>query len=133
MTDDPSARPLADLIARVAQTLRAGDDPAARADAAAQVEQLRELVAQVDRGRPAGSPALFDLALQGFAEWLRAPTSANEAYAEQAIASLRAAMAPLVPWDPAGDDTADRERYRRDARAAMDDYFRDHPIKPMKP
>jgi hypothetical protein len=64
---------------------------------------------------------------------LRAPTGENEAGAEQAIVSLRAALAPLVPWDSAASDAADRERYRRNARAALDDRFRQHPITPVKP
>jgi hypothetical protein len=137
VSGDPPAR-LAELIAQVTQTLRGGDDEVARAQAAAQVDQLRELVAQADRARPAGSQLPFDLAqvqamLRQFADWLRAPTHANEADAEQAIASLRAALGPLVPWDPAPSDAADRERYRRDARSAIDDYFREHPITPVKP
>jgi hypothetical protein len=135
--DDP-LRALAELIGRVGQTLRADDTAAARAEAAAQVDQLRELVASVDRARPAGSPAVFDLARVGealrvIARSLQMPTSANEAEVRQVLAELQAALGPLAGGAPARDEAAEREHYRLQARAAMDDYFREHPIKPFKP
>ena len=42
-------------------------------------------------------------------------------------------MGPLASLDPPRDEAAERERIRQNARSAMDDYFREHPIKPMKP
>ena len=137
--DDPSLRPLAELMARVTQTLRAGDNPSARVQAAADVDQLRELAAAAaDRHRAAGAPALFDAArvtaaLGTFAEWLRAPTAANEASAQHAIVELQRLFGPLVAAAAAPDDAARREQYRQNARTAIDDYFRDNPIKPIKP
>jgi hypothetical protein len=140
MTDstDASLRALADLVARVTQTLRAGDDPAARTQAAADVEQLRELAAAAERQRPPGTPAVFDAArltaaLAVFADWLRAPTPASEARAQQAMADLQVAFGPLVGAATASAEEAQREQYRQNARTAIDDYFRDNPIKPFKP
>jgi hypothetical protein len=132
MTTGDPLRTLAELIAHVTQTLRGGDDPAARADAARDVEQLRELVARV-AAQPV-APAGFDVAevsdaLRHFATWLREPTSANEAQAQQAITELQIALGPLVV-DPAREDAARREQYRQEARAALDDYFRDRSGKP---
>jgi hypothetical protein len=140
MTDsaDASLRALADLVARVTQTLRAGDTPAARTAAAATVEQLRELAGVAERQRPPGTPAVFDAArlttaLAAFADWLRAPTPASEARAQQAMAELQAVFGPLVGAATAGAEEAQREQYRQDARAAIDDYFRANPIKPFRP
>lgn len=148
MTDqaDPPARALAELVARVAQTLQAGgtggDDAAARTRAAADVEQLQAIVAQTgaqaERQRtPEGATGLdgFDLArvsgaLRVFAGWLRTPTRANEAQAERAMSELQATLGPLVGWDPAREDAARRARYQRAARAALDEIFRDKPDKP---
>ena len=135
---DPSLRALADLVARVTQTLRAGDDPAAREQAAADVDQLRELAAAAERQRAPGAPAVFDVtrltaALAVFADWLRAPTAAREAQAQQAMADLQLLFGPLLAPAAARDDAAQRDQYRQDARAAIDDYFRDNPIKPFKP
>jgi hypothetical protein len=138
---DASLRGLAELVARVTQslgqTLRAGDDAAARTQAAAEVEQLRELAAAAERMRPSGTPAVVDgalltTALAVFAEWLRAPTPASEARAQQAIAELQAVFGPLVGATASAED-AQREQYRQNARAAIDDYFRANPIKPFKP
>jgi hypothetical protein len=136
--DDP-LRALADLLASVAGTLRGEDTPETRADAAAQVDRLRELVAHTDRTRPAGGrgAALFDLArvgdaLRQFAEALRAPTTGNTAAAMQAITDLQSAMG-LTPRPALRDDAAEREHYRLKARAAMDEHFRQHPLKPFKP
>jgi hypothetical protein len=140
MTDstDASLRALADLVARVTQSLRAGDSPSARTEAAAAVEQLRELAGAAERQRPPGTPAVFDAArlttaLAVFADWLRAPTPESEARAQQAIADLQAVFGPLVGAATASAEEAQRDRYRQDARAAIDDYFRDNPIKPFKP
>jgi len=137
---DASLRALAELVARVAQTLRAGDTPAAREHAAADVEQLRELAAAAEHQRAAGAPALFDVArltaaLGAFADWLRAPTAAGEGRAQQAIAELQAIFAPLGGSlaGPAPDEAAQRDEVRQNARAAIDDYFRDHPIEPIEP
>jgi hypothetical protein len=135
---DPSLRALATLVARVAHTLQAGDDPAARVQAAADVEQLRELAAAADRQRAPGAPALFDAvrvseALGLFADWLHSPTGAGEARARQAMTELQVTMGPLVGAAPARDDPGEREHHRREARAALDDYFREHPIAPAKP
>jgi hypothetical protein len=141
-----SLRGLAELVARVVQRLgqslgqavRDGDDAAARTQAAADVDQLRELAAAADRMRPPGTPAVLDgalltTALAEFAEWLRAPTPASEARAQQAIAELQAVFGPLVGAATASAEDAQREQYRRDARAAIDDYFRANPIEPFKP
>jgi hypothetical protein len=135
---DPSLRTLAELVARVTQTLRAGDDPAAREQAAADVDQLREVASAADRQRAPGVPAAFDVtrltaALAVFADWLRAPTPAREAQAQQAMADLQLLFGPLLAPAAARDDAAQRDQYRQDARAAIDDYFRDNPIKPFKP
>src|SRR5262249_18389518 len=107
MTDpiEPSVRALAELIARVAELLHAGgDDAAARAQAAADVEQMQAVVAQV-QGTPGnlagGGIAQIAGALRVFAEWLRTPTSANEAKAERAMSELMVTVGPLVGWDPA--------------------------------
>jgi hypothetical protein len=134
---DPSLRALATLVARVAQTLQGGDDPAARAQAAADVEQLREIAAAADRRRAPGAPALVDAArvseaLGVLVEWLRSPTDAGEARARNAMTDLQVTLGPLVGWSPAREDPAEREQHRRDARTALDDYFRDNPIKPVK-
>jgi hypothetical protein len=77
--------------------------------------------------------ARLTTALAAFADWLRAPTPAGEARAQQAIAELRAVFGPLVGAATASAEDAQREQYRQDARAAIDDYFRDNPIKPFKP
>lgn len=138
---EPAADPLrglAELLDRVGQTLRAEDTAAARSDAAVQVDQLRALIAGVDQVPPAASPAVFDLAriaeaLRVIAESLRAPTSANEAEARRVLAELQATLGPLAVRTPLRDEAAEREHYRLKARAAMDDYFREHPIKPFKP
>jgi len=130
---DP-VRALAELVARVAQTLHAGgDDAAARTQVAADVEQLQAIVAGT--GTTSTSPAGFDLAqvagaLQVFAAWLHTPTRANEATAERAMAELQATLGPLVGWDPAREDAARRAGYRQQARAALDEIFRDKPEKP---
>jgi hypothetical protein len=136
MTDalDPALRGVAELVVRVARTLQAGDDASGRAQAAAEVAQLQAVIAQTAQPSIPG----FDLvqigeALRLLAEWLRAPTSASEANAERAFAELRATMGPLVGWEPPGEDAARGAQYRQQARTAIDDYFRDHPIKPMKP
>jgi hypothetical protein len=141
MTDEvePPARALAELVARVAQTLLAGgEDAAARTQAAADVEQLQAIVAATERQRAPGSPAGlggFDLAqigdaLRVFTAWLRAPSAANEAEAERAMAELQATLGPLVGWDPGREDAARRAQYRQEARAALDEIFRDKPGKP---
>jgi hypothetical protein len=143
MTDEvvPQARALAELVARVAQTLSAGggggDDAAARTQAAAEVEQLQAIVADTERQRVPGSPAGlgFDLAQLGdalrvFTAWLRAPSAANEAEARRAMAELQATLGPLVGWDPEREDAARRAQYRQEARAALDEIFRDKPAKP---
>lgn len=127
-----SLQQLAELVARIARTMHGGDDAAARTAAAAEVEQLRQLVARTT-GQIA--PAGFDLAQIGdalrlFADWLRAPGPATEAPAERAITDLQAALGPLVGWDPAREDAARRDQYRREARAALDDYFAGKPKKP---
>ena len=134
---DASLRALAELVARVTETLRTGDNPAAREQAAADVEQLRELAAAADRQRPPGAPVVFDLtrlttALAVFVEWLRAPSPTSEARAQQAIAEIQAIFGPLGA-STVRDDAAQRDEYRQNARAAIDDYFRDNPIKPFKP
>jgi hypothetical protein len=145
MTDqaEPPARALAELVARIAQTLPAGGTSgdagaAARVQAAADVEELQAIVAQTARQRTPDSPARidgFDLAqvagaLRVFAEWLRTPTRANEAQAERAMSELQATMGPLVGWDPGREDAERRARYQREARATLDEIFRDKPEKP---
>lgn len=134
---DTSLRALADLVARVTQTLQAGDNSAARSQAAADLEQLREVAAAADRQRAPGTPAVFDLtrlttALALFAEWLRAPSPTTETRAQQAIAELHAIFDPLGAGT-ARDEAAQSDQYRQNARAAIDDYFRDNPIEPFKP
>ena len=131
-------RALAELAGRVAQTVREGDAATARAQAAAQVDQLCALIAGAERTRPAGGPAPFDLArvgdaLRAVADRLRAPISAGDAGALQAVAELQAAIAPLAGRRAAHNEAAEREHYRQKARAAMDEYFRQHPNKPFKP
>jgi hypothetical protein len=146
MTDpaDPPVRALAELVARIAQTLSAGptnNDAAARTQVAADLAQLQAILAETERSpehrakRAPGSPTGFDLAqvaaaLRVFAEWLRTPTPANEASAERAMTDLQATMGPLIGWDPAREDAARRAQYRREARAALDEIFRDKPDKP---
>ena len=137
MTDaaEPSMRALGELIARITEALGAGgDDAAARTQVAADVDRLQAIVTEGERRTP-GSPAGFDLAqvsaaLRVFAEWLRTPTSANEAQAERAMSELAATVGPLVGWDPAREDAARRAQYRREARAALDEIFADKPEKP---
>ena len=129
-------RALAALLGRIEQILRTEDAASARADAAAVVDQLRELVARSDRARPASSAALFDFArigdaLRVLAECLRAPGLAGDA--STAIAALQAALGPLALRAPARDVVAIREHHRQRARAAMSDYFRRNPHKPFKP
>jgi hypothetical protein len=136
---DPPVRALAELVTRIAATLHGGgagaDDAGARAQVAADVEQLRAIVDEAGAPRAPGSLAGVDLAqvagaLGVFAAWLCAPTPANEAQAERAMAELAAAMGPLVGWDPAREDAARRAQYRQEARAALDEIFRDKPGKP---
>jgi hypothetical protein len=126
---DPQLAALAALVARVAQILQGGDDPAARSAAAASVEDLRAVVA---RTASQGAVAGFDLAQIGaalvvFAEWLRAPTPDSEARAERAMSELQAVVGPLVGWNPDREDAARRAQYRREARAALDEIFPDKP------
>ncbi len=138
MTDpaEPALRALGELIARVSEVMRAGgDDAAARTQAAADVDRLQAIVAETGERRMPGSPAGFDLAqisaaLRVFAEWLRAPTSANEAGAERAMSELAVTVGPLVGWDPAREDAARRAQYRQEARAALDEIFADKREKP---
>jgi hypothetical protein len=131
---DP-VRALAELVARVAQTLHAGgDDAAARTQVAADVAQLQAIVASTSTSTRSTSPAGFDLAqvagaLQVFAAWLHTPTRANEATAERAMAELQATLGPLIGWDPAREDAARRAGYRQQARAALDEIFPDKPEK----
>jgi hypothetical protein len=124
-------RALAELGGRIVQALRTGDADAARTEAATQIDRLREMVAGFERARPAVA-AVVDLARIGealgvVAQALRTP--GREAEASQALAELQAAAGRA----PARDEAAEREHYREKARAAMDDYFRQHPIKPFKP
>lgn len=131
---DATLRALSDLVGQVAQTLRADDDATARARAASQVDQLRDVLAGLGRGPLPGIAAMFDLAqireaLGKFAASLRAPATEAETEAERAISDLQAMLGPLAGGDPARDDARDREHYRQQASAAIDDYFRDHPIK----
>jgi hypothetical protein len=148
---EPPTRALAELVARVARTLAAGgsggpagtggDDAAVRSQVAVEVEQLQAIVAQTEQQRAPGAPmglAGFDLAqvsgaLAAFAEWLRTPTRASEAQAERAMAELQATLGPIVGWDPAREDAARRAQYRQEARATLDEIFRDKPDKPGKP
>jgi hypothetical protein len=128
---DPQLGALAALIGRVAQLLAGGDDPAARRAAAVNVEELRAAVAQAGQGGPVAG---FDLAQIGaalavFAEWLRTPSRDTEVRAERAMSELQTALGPLVGWDPAREDAARREQYRREARAALDEIFPDKPEK----
>jgi hypothetical protein len=138
-----AARTLGELIARVAETVRGGDDPAARARAAGDVEQLRQLVAGLAGTLPgmraaasgAAGPGGFDLAqidkaLGLLADSLRAPTPANEAEAQRALGDLQAAFGPIVASNPAVDDAERRKQIRQDARSALDDYFASRPKKP---
>lgn len=122
----PPLTALAALVGRIAELMRAGDDPAARADAATSVEELRAIVGDTAPAAAAG----FDLAqigeaLAAFAQWLRAPTPDSEARAERAIAELQSALGPLVGWNPAREDAERRAQYRREARAALDNLFPD--------
>ena len=129
---DPAIRALGELIARVAEALRAGgDDAAVRTQAAVEVERLRAIVGEAGAQRVPG----FDLAaiaraLRVFAAWLAAPTPENEAAAERAMSDLAATVGPLVGWDPAREDAARRAQYRREARAALDEIFGGKPEKP---
>lgn len=136
---DATLRALSDLVGQVAQTLRAEDDTAARTRAASQVDQLCDLIAGLDAGLDRaplpGIAAMLDLAqvreaLRRFADSLRAPT--GEAGAERTISDLQAMLGPLAGRAPVHDDARERERYRQQASAAIDEYFRDHPIK-LKP
>jgi hypothetical protein len=137
MTDptEPPVRALAELVSRIADALRAGgDEAAARTRVAADVAQLEAIVRQVEQrapGSPAG-PAGIDLAqvtgaLRVFTEWLRTPTPAHEAQAERAMSDLQATLGPLIGWDPGREDAARRAQYRQEARAALDEIFRDKP------
>jgi hypothetical protein len=122
---EPQLAALAQLIGRIAQIMRAGDDPAARRDAAASVDELRTVLAQA---APQGAAPGFDLvqvgdALAVFAAWLRAPTPDREADAEHAMSELQASLGPLIGWDPDREDAARRAQYRREARAALDEIF----------
>jgi hypothetical protein len=124
----PQGAPLPELIARIMRMLQAGDDPAARAEAAREVDELRAAVAQAAPQRAPGALPGVDLALVAdalrvFGDWLRAPTPASEAAAEQAIEDLQLRIGPLVGWDPGREDRARREQYRREARAALDEIF----------
>ncbi|HEX3762564.1 MAG TPA: hypothetical protein VHW23_27870 [Kofleriaceae bacterium] len=126
---DPQLAALAELVGQVAKLLQAGDDPAARSEAATGVAQLQAAVAQVG-GR--GATPGFDLAqigeaLAAFAAWLRAPTPDGEARAERAMSELQATLGPRVGWDPTREDAERRARYRREARAALDQIFADKP------
>lgn len=127
--DPPPLAALAELVGRVAKILQAGDDPAARTDAATSVDQLRAVVAQAGaRGAPPGLDlAQIGDALAAFAAWLHAPTPDGEARAERAMSELQAALGPRVGWDPAREDAERRARYRREARAALDEIFADKP------
>jgi len=129
MADAPPTGPaLADLIARIARTLQAGDDAAARTKAAREVDELRAAVAGAAPERAPGALPGLDLArladaLRVLGEWLRAPTPANEVQAERAMADLQLELGPRLGWDPDREDCARREQYRREARAALDDIF----------
>jgi hypothetical protein len=131
----PQLAALTALIGRVAQLLRGGDDPASRTAAATSVDELRAVMTQAGQhGAAAGSGSGIDLAQIGaalavFADWLRAPTADGEARAERAMSELQAQLGPLVGLDPAREDAERRARYRREARAALDEIFPDKPAK----
>lgn len=131
----PQLAALTALVGRVAQLLRGGDDPASRAAAATSVDELRAVMTQAGQhGAAPGSGSGIDLAQIGgalavFADWLRAPTSDGEARAERAMSELQAQLGPLVGLDPAREDAERRARYRREARAALDEIFPDKPGK----
>lgn len=149
------ARALGERIARIAQALDGGDDAATRTQVAAELEQLRQVLARTELPRPVGpagpagavgpagpaggddrsTPTGIDLAqladaVRLLAGWLREPTSANEAQAQRAISELQASVGPLIGWDPAREDAARRQQYRQEARSALDDYLRDRSRKP---
>jgi hypothetical protein len=130
----PDAEALADVIARVVATLqRGGDDAAARARVAADVDALRATIAQAAPARaplPGLDLAQLGEALRVFGEFLRAPTPASEVRAERAMQDLQLAIGPLVGWDPDREDREKREQYRREARAQLDEIFGDKSKKP---
>src|SRR5437762_1701340 len=109
----PPVPALADAIARIARTLQAGDDAAARARAAGEVDELRAALAQAGPQRVPGALPGLDLgrlaeALRVLGAWLRAETPASEAEAERAMADLQLEVGPLLGWDPGQKDAARR-------------------------
>lgn len=96
-------------VERLAGILGAqGADAELRSRAAGELEQLTTVVARLagagGKPRPALGPGGLDLAqladgLRRFAEFLRAPTAANQAQAEQLLASLHGPPPPPVPLD----------------------------------
>lgn len=124
----PSLPSLAELIARIARTLQAGDDAAARAEAARELDELRAAIAGAEAQRVRGALPGLDLgrlaeALRLLGAWLAAPTPESEAQAERAMADLQLELGPRLGWDPGREDAARREQYRREARAALDEIF----------
>ncbi len=134
MTAGPDA--LSALIIGIAQTMHADDSPELRAQAAAQIEQLRELLAHADPVRDGDRPALLDVARLGealrvLAEGLRDPTNTDRR-SRQAMAELEAAAGPLISALEVHDDEAQLARHRQDASDAIDSYFGEHPIAPFE-
>lgn len=147
MTDDRARterveRALAALIALVGrvgdasqQLTAAGASPAPDADlpaiseatrrsAAAELDAVEAQLGQLDPRALGGLDlAQFTGALRVFGDWLRAPSPAGEAAARTAMAELQQALGPQLGWDPAREDAARRAQYRREARAALDDFF----------
>lgn len=101
------------VIPRIAALITGADDPDARRAAATELDRLRPLLA---------GQAQLAAALDHLAAYLRAPSPAHQAAAEDAIAELQAQWA-LPERKP---------DYQAKARAAMDDYFQANPIKPFK-
>lgn len=138
---EPQLAALTALVGRVAQLLRGGDDPASRTAAATSVDELRAVMTQAGQHGAGPGPGIgigpgsgSDLAQIGgalavFADWLRAPTPEGEARAERAMSELQAQIGPRVGLDPAREDAERRARYRREARAALDEIFPDKPAK----
>jgi len=131
---------LEEQVASLGQVMQArAEDEAARARAAASVEQLIEAIARtgtaagraVEKQRGPIQQALRGVdvshlaaGLRLFADYLAHPTEENQEQARQVIEKLQETVGPMIGWDPKREEEERRAEIKRDVRASLDEIFR---------